>query len=260
MFTLDTKVAKNTTDHLRGYEIDHSLGGNRWKPVHHKELADTYNNILMNHPQIRVNSYHWQQHGKGNHELTGNYVLDVLDNQAQSLNVLSGELDLTLSVLHSNSQRHPLTNIVGASVLVCSNGMMVHNTFDKVKRKHTLNMSVYAEVNRAVDLYIDRVQSVQDTVIEMKETEVNDRQLNDVLVSSGKRGIIAWSGLGKVLNEYEHPKHPEFKPRTVWSLYNAYTEVAKEMSIPNQARTIGGVRWSLADAGLMPLPDYAQFS
>ena len=39
--------------------------------------------------------------------------------------------------------------------------------------------------------------------------------------------VLPASRLPKVIEAWEEPPHPEFAPRTAWSLFNAFTEVQK---------------------------------
>jgi hypothetical protein len=52
-----------------------------------------------------------------------------------------------------------------------------------------------------------------------------------VLVEAGRRRIVPWSAVGKVDAEWREPRHEEFGERTGWSLYNAFTEIAKGFSM-----------------------------
>lgn len=42
-----------------------------------------------------------------------------------------------------------------------------------------------------------------------------------------KGNIVSASRLPKVIEAWGEPKHEEFRPRTAWSLFNAFTEVQK---------------------------------
>jgi hypothetical protein len=59
--------------------------------------------------------------------------------------------------------------------------------------------------------------------------------------------------LQKVCAEWEEPRHDEFRPRSAWSLLNAFTEILKPRSIAPQALVAQTIRLS----GLM-LPAVAE--
>lgn len=47
--------------------------------------------------------------------------------------------------------------------------------------------------------------------------------------------------LGRVLTEYHEPRHEEFEARTVWSLFNCFTEILKStniMHLPQRTRAL----------------------
>jgi hypothetical protein len=47
------------------------------------------------------------------------------------------------------------------------------------------------------------------------------------MVAAVRAGITPASRLPKVIEAWDEPRHDEFKPRTPWSLFNAFTEVLK---------------------------------
>jgi hypothetical protein len=57
-----------------------------------------------------------------------------------------------------------------------------------------------------------------------------------MLVESIRRNVIPASNLPKVIEAWETPTHADFEPRTAWSLFNAFTEVAKSSSPQLQMR------------------------
>ena len=57
------------------------------------------------------------------------------------------------------------------------------------------------------------------------------------------RKLFPPSSIPRVLKEYREPWHPEFMPRTAWSLHNSFTEVMKSKPhlIPERTRILTGV-------------------
>lgn len=64
---------------------------------------------------------------------------------------------------------------------------------------------------------VDRYRSVR----------IGDVRAHDLVVRSVDSGVMANSYIPRVLGEWREPRHAEFKPKTVWSLQNAFTEVFK---------------------------------
>lgn len=50
------------------------------------------------------------------------------------------------------------------------------------------------------------------------------------MVEAVRAGVLPASRLPKVLAAWDRPTHPDFTARTAWSLYNAFTELAKSRS------------------------------
>jgi hypothetical protein len=62
------------------------------------------------------------------------------------------------------------------------------------------------------------------------------------MVVAVKDGVVPASRLPKVIEAWEEPRHEEFKSRTAWSLFNAFTEVQKD--VPPRAQMEGSLRLS----------------
>jgi len=57
-----------------------------------------------------------------------------------------------------------------------------------------------------------------------------------------RAGAIPAKAIAQVLEEYESPRHPEFQEPTVWSYFNAVTEVLKEYGdLPRRTQRLHGV-------------------
>jgi hypothetical protein len=48
------------------------------------------------------------------------------------------------------------------------------------------------------------------------------------MVEAVKGNVVPASRLPKIIEAWEEPRHDEFRPRTAWSLFNAFTEVQKD--------------------------------
>ena len=51
--------------------------------------------------------------------------------------------------------------------------------------------------------------------------------LHDLVLRSYRAKAIPARAIAEVLEQYEQPKHPEFQEPTLWSYFNAVTEVLK---------------------------------
>jgi hypothetical protein len=57
-------------------------------------------------------------------------------------------------------------------------------------------------------------------------------------------GVCANSYIPDVLREWREPKHKEFEERTVWSLFNSFTEALKQSNLaelPKRTQALHGL-------------------
>ena len=60
-----------------------------------------------------------------------------------------------------------------------------------------------------------------------KLTDLEDRTAHDLVVRAFDVGVCCNRHIPQVLHEWRQPRHEEFQPRNVWSLFNAFTETLK---------------------------------
>jgi hypothetical protein len=68
---------------------------------------------------------------------------------------------------------------------------------------------------------------IDDEISAMKVRELPPALAHHLMVEAIKGNVVPASRLPKVIEAWEEPKHEEFRPRTAWSLFNAFTEVQK---------------------------------
>jgi hypothetical protein len=54
-----------------------------------------------------------------------------------------------------------------------------------------------------------------------------------LILRAWERKIVNHRMLPAVLREWREPSHSDFEPRNVWSLFNAFTEILKPVSVSN---------------------------
>lgn len=125
---------------------------------------------------------------------------------------------------------------VGASIFVCDN--LSFSGEVTIGRKHTRHIMrdlpglIFSAIGR---LGIQRKQ--QDHRFDMyKQAQLQDRDAHSLILRSFTTGVIGEQRIKGVLSQWEQPTHEEFKARTVWSLFNAFTEMFK----PSQCKDDSG--------------------
>lgn len=113
-----------------------------------------------------------------------------------------------------------------------------------MRRKHTINgMRAFGTaIANAVTSLTSFKEAETVRIQRMAEMELTPHQASHIVLSAYRRGIISSLQLPKVCQAWEEPTHEDFKPRTAWSLFNAFTEALREraVSAPQQfvAQTI----------------------
>jgi len=122
---------------------------------------------------------------------------------------------------------------LGSSVFVCDN--LAFSGEVTFARKHT--SEILSDLPCRINTAINRVkgmQELQDNRIEAyKDKRIGDNAAMVAIMkaASAKRPIIAANKTVRVWEEWKQPRHDAFKPRTVWSLFNSFTEVMKAYTV-----------------------------
>jgi hypothetical protein len=150
---------------------------------------------------------------------------------------------------HDKTMRLALT--VGYRVFVCDN-MAFHGDFQPVLAKHTKNFNL----NRALSGGIDDMQRNFKPMVEAVE-RWQGSQLSDVAAKLIIYRAFVEAELEvprhldrKVHEMYFDPQHDEFRPRSMWSLSNAFTSAFKELEPIPQYRATGKLAGFLANTGV----------
>ena len=206
----------------------------RWRPIQHGELAQT----LLDQADalgLALDRHTWQVSGPGDTDLFG--CLDF--RSSPSLEVPDGLL-FSLGVRHSNAGRYALTLVTGARVLVCTNGMLVGEQV--LSKRHTDDLDLRATVRRGLEASIAQAGAVGDWFVRLGATELTGPQADRVMMEAARTGVLSWSALRQVDRAWSEPPHEVFRARTAWSLYNAFTEVARTRSPAVQLKALRGLR------------------
>jgi hypothetical protein len=54
-----------------------------------------------------------------------------------------------------------------------------------------------------------------------KSKPITDIEAHDLIIRATDIGVCSNRAIPTVLNEWRSPRHPEFEPRSTWSLYNS---------------------------------------
>lgn len=148
-----------------------------------------------------------------------------------ALNLENSGVQFAIGCRNSHDRSFALALTVGYRVFVCDN-LAFHGAFAAItRRKHSKNLDLV----EVVGVGIDRVQRhFQKTLLDVnawRGFELPDVRAKSIIYDAFiGRGIDCPQHLGKVVGQnYFAPSLPDFEPRNMWSLSNAFTGAFKEL-------------------------------
>jgi hypothetical protein len=198
--------------------------GVNWKGIRHGDLIDELLHLIQK-------SYQWEVQ-KMRFALSPDKLsmAGAIEVEPKGIAVPDG-LRLGVGVCHSNNRHQSLKIVVGATVIICSNGLVTGDVV--LSKRHTLKLDWQACLQEAMEIYVRKARKIGKLVDRMKAKELDEDDVNRILMTTGRlnrlgnNGIMPWSWIGQVDFEYRNPTFKEFEPRTAWSLFNAFTWVVK---------------------------------
>lgn len=161
----------------------------------------------------------------------------------------NGEKDysLVMGLRNSHDQTFPAGYAVGSRVFVCDNLAFMGEV--QIARKHT--RWIGRDLPQLVGSALGKIHGLrvkQDTrIATYRRTDVTDAQAHDIVIRAMDAGVMASNKVQVVCQEWRNPRHEDFRPRTAWSLMNAFTETLKKydvQSIPERTQPL----YALMDA------------
>ncbi|MCZ7645686.1 MAG: DUF945 domain-containing protein [Planctomycetota bacterium] len=140
-------------------------------------------------------------------------------------------------IRNSHDKSFALSILSGARVLVCANGVLSAEYV--ISRKHTSGLDLEVEVDRALDAFIESTAQFHATYERLRGKSLTKARSHHLVVELARAGAISSSDILPVVQEFEQPRHPEFRDRNAWTLYQAATERMKQQS---PARQVDGFK------------------
>jgi len=132
---------------------------------------------------------------------------------------------MSLGYRGSNIGRFAHTFATGARVTVCENGI-ISGEF-ALRRKHTTAVNLLELVEAGFDRYLEEINTIRPMIQGLKKKKLGDADAAEIMLEAARRGIIGWSRIRIVDQQWNDPKHKQFEDADGWSLYNAFTQSAK---------------------------------
>jgi len=203
----------------------------RWIGIQHEALASCINREAKE-AGMKIISESWAV-SEDQHDLFG----DLTVQPSSRIKDWPSGLLPSMGVLHSNMGRTALRLYAGATVTVCSNGLVAVAGSDIVlARKHTSGINLNLAVAHGLEKFEKRLNEIPKFVRILKESNLAESEAALTVNEIGALRWMPWSDIGKVWSEWRTPRHKDFQPRTRWSLYNAFTEVMKRRPVQSQVQ------------------------
>ena len=135
-----------------------------------------------------------------------------------------------IGLRNSHDKSFRLSLIVGVRVFVCSN-MAFSGDFQPVLAKHTKSFNLIDTLSVGVDRIQRNFEPMRRQVESWRQMQITDAQAKLILYSAFVESKLdaPKSLLADVHRLYFQPDYPDFSPRTMWSLSNAFTSAFKKL-------------------------------
>lgn len=202
----------------------------RWHPIPHSLLVDEVDTALQSlNMRIVHDTYKLDNDGA---RMFG--MLQIANCKDD------GDFSFVAGIRNSHDKACRAGLAVGLGVFICSNlqfrGEIVIGT------KHTTN--ILERLPQLVQGAIGQLGSKWDKegvrVEQYKNHGISLREGNDLLIKAARAEVFPRTQFMDIADEWETPRHPEFKERNVWSLFNSVTEHLKP-----RANSNGSTLWQL---------------
>lgn len=188
-----------------------------WSPIPHIRLVEQVERALRaDHLEI-VNQAHALSHG-------GDRYFGLIQVEGARSN---RDYSLVLGLRNSHDKRFPAGLVAGAQVFVCDNLSFTGEV--QLSRKHTrfIGRDLPLLTQRAVGQLQEQWYNQEQRIDRYGDYAIDDRDAHDLMVRAVDVGVCSVTTLPKVVQEWREPSHDTFRERTVWSLFNGFTEALK---------------------------------
>ena len=132
-----------------------------------------------------------------------------------------------IALRNAHDKSMTLAMTAGYRVFICDN-MAMSGDFKPLAAKHTRNFNLIYALSVGVDRLQRSWQPLRERIDYMREKVLPITTAQALIYRAFTEGRFPIRLLRSVHGNYFDPQHEEFKPRTVWSLSNAFTSSFKE--------------------------------
>jgi hypothetical protein len=148
-----------------------------------------------------------------------------------TVNVEHSGVRLAVGIRNSHDKKFSLAITIGFKVFVCDN-LMFSSDFEAVlARKHTKNFHLADAIALGVERMQRGFEPMGRRIDAWRAYTLPDSLARNIIYAAFiEDGLPIPKHLAKIVHRhYFEPEHPEFEPRTMWSLQNAFTSALKDL-------------------------------
>jgi hypothetical protein len=188
-----------------------------WQPIAHTHLIEEVERIIAVNGLRILGEGHSLSHG-------GNRYFGLFQ---MGNGQVHHDYAWILGLRNSHDKVFPAGLVAGAKVFICDN--LSFSGEISVSRKHTtfISRDLPMFIERAIGRLMEKWHSQDERIEAYKNTGLTDTAAHDLLVRGLDVGAMTPTQLPKVLKDWREPRHEEFAARTLWSLFNCFTETLK---------------------------------
>lgn len=144
-----------------------------------------------------------------------------------NLSLVSGDIRLAIAFRNSHDKSFALGLVGGFRVFCCDN-LAFSGEFVAVAKKHSKNLDVVETLALGIDRIQRKFQAQVNTIDVWKNHQLPDIRAKEIIYDAALGSVDMPKHLMKDIDqEYFNPRFDEFRPRTLWSLQNAFTSSFK---------------------------------
>jgi hypothetical protein len=188
-----------------------------WTPLPHLALIEEVEQVLNNNGLSVVNQAHSLTHD-------GLRYFGLMEIQNS---VIHQDYAWVLGLRNSHDKTFPAGIVAGANVFVCDN--LSFSGEIKIARKHTrfILRDLQFLTERAIGRLMERWHHQDERIGAYKGKNLSDSSAHDLIIRSTDVRACTPRLIPAILREWRNPRHKEFEARTLWTLFNSFTEVLK---------------------------------
>lgn len=220
------------------FEIPTPRASHTWFPLPHRHLVEEVGGQLADVGFQLLGQTHAVSHD-------GNRYFGILEVSQRNKIPQNGH-GWVVGLRNSHDKTFPAGLVAGTKVFVCDN--LSFSGFIQIRRKHTrfAARDLRQLTARAVGQLGTKLVQLDRRIEAYRDLRLTESRAHDLVVRATDCRAITSSQIPGMLAHWREPQYEEFRPRTAWSLFNAFTEVFKEIN-PHTAITRGEALHGLLD-------------